>query len=265
MKSNNNIICINCSNRGHTFKDCGYPITSYGIIGYKKIKNHIKYVLVQRKDTMGYIDFVRGRFNCNLKKEDVYKVLIQEMTLEEKQRLLKMNFDEIWDRMWMNKKSRIYKNEYENAKKKFNSIDVKNMIKDSINETKWTSTEFSIPKGRRNNSENYIDCALREFSEETGIKKNQVKKIINKRVPLEEVFYGSNGIAYSHVYYIAEINTEYIPEIDYTNILQAGEIKNINWFSYKQAMNIFRNYESSKRAIIHKVHKIIEKQINETS
>lgn len=255
-----NIICINCSKKGHAFKDCDYPITSYGIIGYKRINNDIKYVLVQRKDTMGYIDFVRGRFNSKFKKEYVYKVLVQEMTLEEKQILLRLSFDEIWDRMWMNKKSRIYKNEYENAKKKFNSIDVQAMIKDSFGETKWTSTEFSIPKGRRNNSEHYLECALREFSEETGIKKTDIKRIINKRVPIEEVFFGSNGIAYSHVYYIAEIENETIPAIDYNNILQAGEIKNIKWFSYEETMNVFRNYESSKRSIIHKAHKIIEKQ-----
>lgn len=254
----NKIICINCLNKGHAFKDCHYPIKSYGVIGYKKIKDDIKFVLVQRKDTMGYIDFIRGRFDHSLKKEEVYKILVQEMTMEEKKRLLELSFDQLWDNMWMNKKSKIYKNEYFLAKKKYKEIDVENMIKDSLAETKWLDTEYSIPKGRRNNTESFIDCAIREFSEETGIKKNNIKRLINKRIPFEEIFFGSNGVAYSHIYYIAELDTEIIPEIDYSNIVQAGEIKNIKWFSYKEAMNVFRNYECSKREIIHKAFNLLK-------
>lgn len=258
-----NIICINCSNRGHTFKECYFPITSYGIIGFKKFKDatqedKIKFILVQRKDTMGYIDFVRGKYDTRNKKEDIFKILIGEMTLEEKKRLLKYDFDTLWDKLWINKESRIYKNEYELAKKKFNNIDVKGMIEGSLLETKWDKTEFSIPKGRRNNSENVLECAIREFTEETGFKKTNIINIINNRKPIEEVFFGSNDIAYRHVYYIAEIDTEEIPEIDKNNVLQAGEVKTILWFSYKEAMNVFRNYETTKRVIIHTVNKILK-------
>jgi len=257
MKNLKDIICINCSKKGHTFKNCFYPITSYGIIAFKKIAGEIKFIMVQRKDTMGYIDFVRGRFDSFIKKEDIFKILIREMTTNEKLRLLNKEFDEIWDMMWMNKKSRIYKNDYETAKKKYKNIDIKNMIKNSLDETKWTETEYSIPKGRRNNSEDFLNCALREFTEETGIK-NNIKRIINQRVPIEEIFFGSNGVAYSHVYYIAELYTEDIPEIDHNNILQAGEIKNINWYNYKECMNLFRNYENTKRYVIHKVHTMVK-------
>lgn len=260
-----NIICINCLNKGHTFKDCKYPITSYGIIGFIKFKNDnneddIKFLLVQRKDTMGYIDFVRGKYDNKMNKEDIFKVLVGEMTIKEKKRLLMLDFDDIWSDMWMNKDSRIFKNDYEMAKKKFNNINIKEMINDSLIETKWEDTEFSIPKGRRNNSEHILDCAVREFTEETGFKKDNIK-IINNNEHVEEIFYGSNGIAYKHVYYIAEINTEIIPDIDYNNVLQAGEIKYINWFTYEEAMNIFRNYDTTKRAIIHKVNKIIRQFI----
>lgn len=257
MKDISSIICINCLNKGHTFKDCKYPITSYGILGFKKFNGkEIKYLLVQRKDTMGYIDFVRGKYDSRMNKEEIFRVLIGEMTMKEKKKLLMLTFDEIWADMWMNKDSRIFKNDYETAKKKFNNINIKDMINASLIETKWEDTEFSIPKGRRNNSERVLDCAIREFSEETGYKKENIK-IINNYKPVEEVFFGSNGVAYKHIYYIAEINTEVIPEIDYTNVLQAGEIKSINWFSYNEAMNVFRNYDTTKRAVIHKVNNLL--------
>lgn len=251
-----NIICINCSNKGHTFKDCDYPITSYGVIAFKKIQDEIKYLLVQRKDSIGYIDFIRGKYDGKIKKEDIFKVLIGEMTVEEKKRILKNDFDTLWEMLWLNKESRVFKNDYEQAKKKFKSIDVKNMIRDSLDETKWGESEFSIPKGRRNNSEKFMDCAIREFTEETGLGEDIIKYI--NPSPIEEVFLGSNGVVYRHVYYIAEVITEKIPEIDKTNVLQAGEIKYINWFTYKEAMNIFRNYDTTKRAIIHKVNKSLK-------
>lgn len=260
------MICINCSQHGHTFSECKYPIISYGILGYyrkdpgppglSKPGDDLRYLLVQRKDSIGFLDFVRGKYDQKMKKDKALQILIGEMTLDEKLKLLNCDFDEIWSDMWMNKNSRIYKYDYENVKKKFNNLDIEHIIKSSLEETKWLDTEFSIPKGRKNNQEYTIGCALREFSEETGLKRQNIK-IINNYKPIEEIFYGSNGIVYKHVYYIAEINTDKIPDINYKNVLQAGEIKYINWFSYKEAMNVFRNYETTKRAVIHEVHKLL--------
>jgi 8-oxo-dGTP pyrophosphatase MutT (NUDIX family) len=39
--------------------------------------------------------------------------------------------------------------------------------------------EWGFPKGRRNYNEKDIDCALREFSEETGYSKYSLKNIEN--------------------------------------------------------------------------------------
>ncbi len=264
MSYTKNIICINCCLKGHAFKECIYPVSSYGIIAFKKFYKDdgdidVKFLLVQRKDSIGYIDFVRGKYDPKMKKEDVYRNLLGEMTLEEKNRLLTKTFDQIWDSLWMNKKSRVYNNDYVSAKRKMTTIDFKTMIRDSIQETKWESSEFSIPKGRRNNSEKFLDCALREFSEESGFIKSDIKYIYPDN--FEEVFYGSNGLAYRHVYYLAEIERDDLPEIDKTNVLQAGEIKYLNWFSYKEAMNVFRNYDSTKRNIIYRVNNYIKNSL----
>lgn len=246
------MICINCLNKGHAFKDCNYPIKSYGVIGYKKIKDEIKFILVQRKDTMGYIDFIRGRFDRSLKKEDVYKVLVQEMTFEEKKRLLELSFDELWDDMWMNKKSKIYKNEYFLAKKKYNEIDVHNMVKDSIASTKWKETEYSIPKGRRNNVENFIDCAIREFSEETGYGSHCIK-IIQNVLPFEEVFTGSNLKSYKHCYYVANMVEEPLCVPNF----QKTEVSDMKWLTYEEAKSKFRNYNLEKLDILTRVNTML--------
>jgi 8-oxo-dGTP pyrophosphatase MutT (NUDIX family) len=45
--------------------------------------------------------------------------------------------------------------------------------------TNWTETEWEFPKGRKNYQERDIDCALREFEEETGISKENINIIEN--------------------------------------------------------------------------------------
>jgi len=256
------ITCINCSQQGHAFKDCLKPVTSHGILAFKRGQttaelsaDDLKFLLIQRKDSIGYIDFIRGKYSVKLSKEIVYKTLVEEMTKNEKQKIITTPFDAIWDQLWVNHRSRAYLNEYEAAKSKFFQIDVYNMITNT--ESKWDETEFGIPKGRRNNHETYVECAIREFTEETGYKKNEFQ-IINYNNYLEEVFIGSNGITYRHVYYLAEILTPKIPDLDPTNLNQAGEVKQIKWFSFKECINIFRSYDTTKRSIIYKARKIIQ-------
>lgn len=246
------LVCINCQGEGHLFKDCKLPINSYGIIAFKKKENETLFLLIQRKDTMGYIDFVRGKYDTDL--ADTYKILIEEMTEQEKNRLLSTPFDTIWDLLWKNKLSRTYINEYHTAKLKFCSLDIRNMINGT--ETKWDTTEFGIAKGRKNNSETTLECAIREFIEETGYLRHEFS--LNPYVKFEEVFYGSNTVAYRHVYFLAEIITERPPKIDYNCVSQCGEVKSVEWRNFKETINLFRSYDTTKRSVIYEARKYIE-------
>ena len=266
-------ICINCEIEGHVFKDCSKPINSYGILAYKNIKickikcNSIigdskskkipigyetRFLLVQRKDTIGYIDFIRGKYDST---DPInYEILIQEMTSYERLRILTLSFKELWDLLWKNKNSRTYIHEYKCAEIKFNKLDKKSML--MYVEGNWDNQEWCIPKGRRSNNEKHINCAKREFMEETGYDINEFK-LRDDILPLEEIFYGSNGLIYRHVYYIAEIKTDRLPEIDQNNTLQSGEIQCLGWFNFKQCINIFREYERTKRQIMYKAIKCL--------
>ena len=46
-----------------------------------------------------------------------------------------------------------------------------------INESskKWTEPEWGFPKGRRNYQEKDYDCAVREWEEETGYSRHNIK------------------------------------------------------------------------------------------
>ena len=74
------------------------------------------------------------------------------------------------------------------ATKKFESIregilfdDKLVTLKDIVemSKTKWMETEWEFPKGRRNQKEKDLDCALREFEEETGIHQTDIKIVEN--------------------------------------------------------------------------------------
>ena len=83
----------------------------------------------------------------------------------------------------------------------------------------WTSTNMSkwftfimrkrngVSKGRRNLYETDIDCAKREFEEETGLKPFQYNLVSIKS--FNESFFGSNNIRYKHVYYLGELLDEH--------------------------------------------------------
>jgi 8-oxo-dGTP pyrophosphatase MutT (NUDIX family) len=284
------VYCVNCGEKGHVVKDCDGPITSFGIIAFKITTNtledrfdknnalrdivnslprecsvlpKIKFLMIQRKDTMGYIDFVRGKYPENNKdaKLKLLHIWLNEMTAKEKTTLLTKSFDEIWDMLWVNHESKCYRNEYHLAKLKFERLDIKSLVAQS--HTQFTFQEFSFPKGRRNMRESNIACAEREFYEETGYCKQHYDFIKNYPT-IHEEFTGTNGVKYRHIYYLVKMHENIPPpRIDYSNIVQTGEVQNIGWFSYEECMALIRPYDSAKKSAIKNVYNDIVEMDNQ--
>ena len=57
------IYCTNCGKIGHNHKNCKNPIISYGIMLFKYEVDEFKLLLVQRKDSIAYIEFIRGKYS----------------------------------------------------------------------------------------------------------------------------------------------------------------------------------------------------------
>ena len=115
---NKNIICKNCNKPYHTLKNCKYPITSYGIIAFRIFNEEIQYLMIRRKNSFGYIDFIKGQYSeTNL---EYLQQLFDEMSNEEKQFIETIDdFDVLWKKMWEdNTKSNIFNI----SKQKFNSL-----------------------------------------------------------------------------------------------------------------------------------------------
>jgi ADP-ribose pyrophosphatase YjhB (NUDIX family) len=233
------------------------PIVSWGIICYKKLKNDndISYLMIQRKDTIGFSDFIRGKYTTN-NKFGTMKYLIEEMTEKERKQIQNLNFKSLWSNLWVNHNSKMYKNNSV-PEQKFNSLDIKELFDDCYHsKQKWSFQEIEFPKGRRKHKETGIQCAIREFQEETGIQIKNIS-ISKKRVFIEE-YKSSNGLLYRHIYYLAQTNLETIPKVDEKNIIQSGEVKNLFFLSYKTAMNAIRSYSVEKRNLLFRINKFLQ-------
>jgi len=258
-------ICNNCGKQGHIFNQCKMPIVSYGIIVFRSSNRGIEYLMIRRKDSFGYIDFVRGKYSphniCQIQS------LINEMSLVEKQRILNENFETLWNDMWGSTTNIKYKTEESVSSKKIEiirngvmvddtMINLKNIVE--MSDTCWKETEWEFPKGRRNNKEKDLDCALREFEEETGISKNKIN-IIENIMPFEEIFIGTNYKSYKHKYFLAYMD-ENVNENDtqFLENFQITEVSKLEWKTLEESLESIRPYNLEKKELIININKVLQ-------
>ena len=267
----NTSVCNNCGKQGHMFHQCKLPITSYGIIVFRNTtdntdsKNNIEYLMIRRKDSFGYIDFIRGKYSLNNLNQLIS--MVDEMSLDEKNRLLTLQFDTLWSEMWgeANNGNTQYKIEENSSKKKFEILKEGILINDKLytlkdiiemSSTTWRETEWEFPKGRRNQKEKDLDCALREFEEETGIKKTKVC-VIENLLPFEEIFIGSNHKSYKHKYFLAYMENP-ICDSDYLNHFQMTEVSKLEWKNFNKCLESIRPYNLEKIQLITNINKVLQ-------
>ena len=253
-------VCNNCGKQGHLYNNCKIPITSYGVISFR---NHInyEYLMICRKDSLGYVDFIRGKYPLYNKK--YIQNLIDEMTIQEKENILTKNFDELWNKLWCSDNGMQYRVEEKSSKNKFEQIkrgiqlsetdkyDVYTLIKNS--KTNWLTPEWGFPKGRRNYGEKDMQAALREWCEETGYPIKSLN-IVSNILPYDEFFVGSNFKSYKHKYYLAYIKNDF-SDANY----QKSEVSQLKWLTYEECLKHIRPYNLERIEIINKINKILHK------
>uniref|UniRef100_A0A6C0D410 Nudix hydrolase domain-containing protein n=1 Tax=viral metagenome TaxID=1070528 RepID=A0A6C0D410_9ZZZZ len=257
--------CNNCGKPGHLYHQCKMPITSIGLIVYRIIPTTkiVQYLMICRKDTLGYIDFMRGKYSVYNK---YYLMnMLKQMTQSEKERIKCLTFDELWTDIWGNEEISLqYKSEESVSRDKFNilknGIMVKNdyysletMIGESNNEMVWQEPEWGFPKGRRNYQEKDYVCAIREFTEETGYRGNQIHNIKNL-LPFEEIFIGSNYKSYKHKYYLTYMNYE---NSFITKPFERSEVSKMEWKTYDECIEVIRPYNLEKKRLLTNIHNTI--------
>jgi len=252
--------CNNCGKHGHLFHQCKIPITSIGIVVFNNDdKNNIKYLMIRRKDSLGYVDFMRGKYPLYNKRYLLN--IINEMTIKEKHNLLTKTFDELWSMLWGDYIGLQYRSEEKISKEKFENLKNGVILSDDNynlellidnSTTKWQEPEWGFAKGRRNFQEKDLNCALREFQEETGCNKSSLK-LIQNIIPIEEIFTGSNYKSYKHKYFIAYKCLDKEPIKNF----QKSEISKVEWLTYNECLKIIRPYNLERIDVIKNINNII--------
>ena len=135
------VLCSNCGIYGHYIKSCIAPVTSYGCIllklpeslnqaseltknekyvsGYESALKEIKFLMIQRRDSLGFIEIMRGKYKIT--DYNYIKYHVNSMTKEEHEKILSQDFDTLWLGLWgvPKEQSQNYKNDKEAAKEKF--------------------------------------------------------------------------------------------------------------------------------------------------
>ena len=263
MKDYNNF-CNNCGRQGHLFHQCKNPVTSIGIIVFtKNSDNQLEYLMIRRKDSLGYVDFIRGKYPLFNKR--YLKNIISEMTNDEKKNILNCEFEILWNKLWGEYIGLQYRSEERTSSEKFDSLrNGINLLNHNYNletlvnscNTNWNEPEWGFAKGRRNYQEKDLGCAFREFEEETGYSRNSIK-LIQNIIPFEETFTGSNYKSYKHKYYLAYMNKNIKP----INTYQKSEVSEMKWYKFDECIDKIRPYNLEKKHILNKVHYLLNNYI----
>jgi len=238
----NGAVCVNKGLSVHK-----RPATSYGLIAFRMSAEtgKIELLVVRRKHTMGFMDLLRGRYyNKNI--DDIVRTYLSEITTHERETLMTRSFDQMWNDIWMNHRSKSYRTEYVKAKRKFEVLNIPELLKNI--KTKYEVPEYGFPKGRKNKNENTENCARREFEEETGLTSKEYQ-MVHCAPSFEEKFLGTNDVQYRHVYYLAQVDYNIPPPRIDTHAKQYEEISAVDWKTVEECLILFRPYDSSKKRV----------------
>jgi len=290
VKSKKDTYCSNCGLDGHLYKECTEPITSYGIIMIQlndknelvkeiinrhvekefyhvndyginitdqmdlelfcKFKNSLNFLMIRRKHTLGFLEFIRGRYEVENVEYIIH--LFKQMTQQEIELISKAPFDELWIAIWGDKTT--HQQEYVMSKNKFDKLTLKSDCVLGLDfytqkiKPDWDSSEWGFPKGRRNYREYDIECAIREFKEETGIGDDDLY-IFSRIAPLEENLIGTNGVNYRHIYYIGIM----LKNIQTHHCLNE-EVDELCVNIHEECFSMIRPYHTDKRKILSQVY-----------
>jgi 8-oxo-dGTP pyrophosphatase MutT (NUDIX family) len=281
-KARHTPFCINCYTAGHISRQCPEPIYSYGCIafrvdgwnqpadivacedGHDKIPGPIKYLMIQRRESIGFVEFMRGKYRVS----DLAYVeqQIEGMTMAERERLLTQPFDVLWDDLWgvPREGNHAYRNERDQARQKLDQLRNGNPSLEALCKAipaPFITPEWGFPKGRRDMHENEYACAMREFREETNISPSDVQTIRNLE-PLSEVFRGTNSVRYCHKYFIAYTPSRVADLVCLPppgiNSQMSQEVGDIRWCSLEECLALIRPINVEKRNIILRVDALLK-------
>lgn len=217
-----------------------------------KFKKYIKFLMISRKSSLGFIEFMRGHYY--IQEKDTLINLFKQMYQNEIDLISANDFRFLWKYIWQSDiLNELTDKDFKYSLGKYNIIKKNNNLDYCLKNVKpkYDSLEWGFPKGRRLNNEKNIDSAKREFIEETNLTEKYFK-ILNLENLIENLV-GTDNINYKHIYYLALCDFKTKVLIDENNIQQYKEVGKIGWFNYEDSINLIRKYHNDKIKIINNI------------
>ena len=240
--------------------------TSYGFALCRRNhqeNNRIEILSIKKRCTYQFFSFINGFYKARPTRHNdsgYIKYMFDNMSFQEKLTILSMNYSTMWWYIWLNNPekgiglvdsilgyratsdtSQTMQNytHYFKRKCKFEKKflqDGGKRMSELINNSRNCETIWEIPKGSQNANETELDTAIREFTEEANIAP-AVYDLLYHADPVI-ITYKDNGVAYRHVYYLAELNetgynqpTVMCPKINFKCGEQVSEVADVRWLS----------------------------------
>ena len=215
-------------------------------------KQNMEILLIQKRCSYYYAEFILGHYTKTDDRKIIY--LMNNMTIDEKLCILSFDFGNMWYKLCLINPemptSKIAPDEYERyarCKRKFEQgfMPNKERLRNLIDRSRCNNTVWEIPKGRKSNpQEKDLNCAIREFREETGIDETLYELLPDD---IRVMTYFSSNIKYVNYYYISYIhvndgdtynkvakslmNEDDQLKLNFKNNNQISEVVAARWFS----------------------------------
>lgn len=230
-------------------------VLSNGIALCKRCNDGIiRVLMVNHRYTYAFYAFVCGKYNEF--SDQAMIDLFDAMTIDEKVDILSLNFQQLWYRIWLGSVPHV--SMFLRARNRFSDrivADGGTRIRDLMRRSRRYATRvWEIPKGRKKGKgEGEMDCAIREFYEETGIPRSAYH-ITQGTYRLTFV---DEGICYDTTYFIAVTGRDVVQRLNSAALEQVGEICDMRWVSAAE-MSVFAPHdEAGHRRVIHFAKEIL--------
>ena len=247
--------CNNCGAKGHLFRTCKDPILSCGIILIDSPTlpitdfSSLRILMIRRKDSMSFAEFMRGKYDP--KDTEYVSKLIRNMTLKEQALFASESFETLWKMLWGDDKN---SPDFLASKEKFETLNRLELMRANLSD--YIEPEWGFPKGRRMRGETDMDCAIREFTEETNIPRSAY--LILKNMLLEETFTGLNEIRYKHVYFIGLlVAPEQVQLTQKFTAMQRKKVSGIGWKTISEIEQLIRPHYTERRVMLRQLADIV--------
>lgn len=219
---------------------------TYGLIVFFIENDIIKYHIYQRRDTLAYIQFIKGQVL-----ESRLETCLSFMTNIERKRILEYEFKDLWmDLYSINPYNFIPTLKYLKAEETFKKFD-KNIVKKIRN---FYTLEWSLPKGRKRHPNEFsILCSKREYSEETTnnqylhfVDIQPIKCIDDIKKEISYFYIAKSSIKFKHKYYMLKNKIK--------RFSVSPETQDLKWVTLEESIKLLKPIHYN---VLKEAHKII--------